>query len=144
LTSYLDASIIVPLLVAEPTTTAITAWIGSQNTSLLIGRLAVGEAASAISRRRRMAELSNAEGEAALAALDAFVGGGLTIVDHTSEDIARAGQMVRIPMPKLIMGDAIHVATCRRLGLTLVTNDATLLVIAAREGVQAINVMISG
>ncbi len=138
MTSYLDASIVVPLLVAEPTTAVITEWIERQSTALLIGRLAIGEAASALSRRRRMTELSDTEGESALAALDAFVGGGLTIVDHAPEDIALAGQLVRNPMPKLLMGDAIHLATCRRLSLTLVTNDAALLEIARREGVEAV------
>ena len=139
MTLYLDASIVVPLLVEEPMTATITGWLARQQVPLNIGRLAIGECASAISRRRRRNELSETESERALATLDELATEMLTVVDNLPADIAHAARLVRVPFPKLLMGDAIHIATCHRLGLTLATHDADLLLIAEREGVAGVS-----
>ncbi|MEG3123047.1 type II toxin-antitoxin system VapC family toxin [Sphingomonas sp. GB1N7] len=130
MTFYLDASVTVPLFVDEPTTSVITAWLNTQNFPLYTTMLAVGETASAISRRRRMGELTNDEELHALATLDEWLSIAVTTIDHQPVDIAEAAIFVRRPTPKLLMPDAIHLATCRRLGLTLVTNDSGLATVA--------------
>lgn len=130
MTFYLDASVMVPLFVDEPTTSVITAWLDTQNFPLYTTMLAVGETASAISRRRRMGELTDDEGLHALATLDEWLEIAVMTIDHQPVDIAEAAIFVRRPTPKLLMPDAIHLATCRRLGLTLVTNDGGLATVA--------------
>ena len=57
----------------------------------------------------------------------------------SDSDTETASRMVAEPFPKLLMPDAIHVAICKRLVLTLVTLDQDLLLIAVREGVTAIS-----
>lgn len=133
---YLDASIVVPLVVNEPSSENTRDWIDIRLDALHVGHLAVGEAGSAISRRRRMKLLTDSEGDRALDAMDTWLQTAVTLIQHDPDDIARASRMVRTPLPKLLMGDAIHIATCQRLGLTLATYDADLANIAAREGVS--------
>lgn len=127
---YLDASVMVPLFVDEPTTMAVTAWFNTQNFPLYTTKLAIGETASAISRLRRMSELTEEERLQALATLDEWSAIAVTLVYHEPSDIADAAMFVRRPTPKVLMPDAIHIATCRRLGFTLVTNDGGLAIVA--------------
>jgi predicted nucleic acid-binding protein len=137
MTVYLDASIIVPLIVTEPDSEAVAAWFDDLVEAACLGRLSVGEAASALSRKQRMGELTMEQGQQALALLDE-IAGSVDTIEHTPADLTLAGQLVRLPTPKLLMPDAIHLATCRRLRLRLATADADLLVRAAAEKVACV------
>lgn len=137
MTVYLDASILVPLLVTEPNSDAVATWFDDLAEPACLGRLSVGEAASAFSRKQRMQELSPEQGQAALALLD-DIAASLDVVDHTPADLTLAGQLVRLPAPKLLMPDAIHLATCRRMRLCLATSDAELIVRAETEQVACV------
>lgn len=130
MTLYLDVSVIVPLVTAERMSDAVQGWLIAQTEPLCVARLAVGEAGSAISRRRRMGELTDEQGERALVALDEWLGIAVVIVDHQPIDMIEAARLVRRPVPKLLMPDAIHVATCRRLGHRFVTGDKDLSIVA--------------
>jgi uncharacterized protein len=136
LSHYLDASVMVPLFVSELSSDAMAKWLAGQGKDVIASRLAIAETTSAISRRRRMGELTDALGESALRALDSWCASAATIIDHIGADIAQAARLVRRPLPKLLAPDAIHLATCRRLGMTLVTNDRDLAVVAELEGVD--------
>jgi predicted nucleic acid-binding protein len=136
LTLYLDASVIVPLVIVEPLTALITAWLETSNEALCVSRLAIAETGSAISRRRRMRDISDDDGERALATLDRWLAATVAIADHQAGDIVEAGKLVRRPLPKLLTPDAIHLATCRRLGHRLVTNDNDLVVVADLLGID--------
>ena len=136
MTLYLDASVIVPLVVTEAISETTLAWIAAQKAPFAVGRLAIGEAGSAISRRRRMRQLTNQQGERALAALDTWLRASVSIVDHDPSDIVEAAQLVRRPLPKLLMPDAIHLATTRRLGFGFVTGDRELTIVADLLGID--------
>jgi predicted nucleic acid-binding protein len=71
-------------------------------------------------------------------ALDSWVAAALDLVILFDEVIKAAASSVRTPFPKLLMPDAIHLAICKRLDLTLVTLDKDMFTIAKREGVAAI------
>ena len=124
---YLDASVIVPLLVPEPSSDYLLQWVATRADWLCTGRLAVGEAGSAISRKQRENRLTAEEGHDALIALDAWLQRSVVIVDHLPSDIAEAAMLVRRPLPKLLMPDAIHLATSRRLKYRFVTADRKLV-----------------
>jgi predicted nucleic acid-binding protein len=136
LTLYLDASVIVPLVAVERMSDAIQAWLTAQARPLCVGQLAVGEVGSAISRKRRMGELTDEQGERALIVLDEWLGIATTILDHQPADMIQATRLVRRPLPKLLMPDAVHLATCRRLGHRLVTNDKDLTDVADMLGID--------
>lgn len=136
MTLYLDASVIVPLVVIEPKSKIMLAWLDARIEPMHVAQLAVAEVGSAISRRRRMRELTDEDGERALAMLDNWLPTATTIVAHEPSDIVEAGRLVRRPLPKLLTPDAIHLATCRRLGLSLVTADEDLAKVADLLGID--------
>ncbi len=57
LSVYLDASVLLPTLIAEPTTEAVYNCLGGDDRELLISDFAAAEVASALSRLVRMAQL---------------------------------------------------------------------------------------
>ena len=105
---------------------------------LIVSTLAIAEVGSAVSRRQRMGDLVRTEGEQALAAFDKWIAMAATVEANRPEDIALAGRLVRQPRPKLLTSDAIHPATCLRLGLPMVTEDRALLPAAHYHGVKTL------
>lgn len=85
-----------------------------------------------------MGELSDGEGELALATFEDWVFESASTLDNVPEDFVTAAHLVRRPMPKLLVADAVHLATCLRIGLTLVTEDEALLDIARGYGLAAV------
>lgn len=136
MTLYLDASVIVPLVVTEEVSEITRAWIAEQPDHFWTGHLAVGEAGSSISRRRRMNHLTDDQGECALTALDVWLRSSVRVIDHDPGDIEMAAKWVRRPLPKLLMADAIHLATCQRLRLRIVTGDVGLTEVADLLGID--------
>ena len=130
MTLYLDASVIVPLVVTENVSEVTRAWMADQSDRFFTGHLAIGEVGSAISRGRRMNLLTADQGDRALAALDAWLQSSVSVIDHDPEDIEMAAKWVRRPLPKLLMPDAIHLATCRHRQFQFVTGDAGLTAVA--------------
>ena len=127
---YLDASVLVPLVVREPASDTIRTWLETQDISFRVGRLAIGEVGSAISRRRRAGDLTEERGDRALDLFDAWTRSHADVVDHAPIDLQDAAAWVRRPLRKLLMPDAIHLATCKRIGACLVTGDADLTIVA--------------
>lgn len=136
MTLYLDASVIVPLVAVEEMSDAIQAWLAAQTEPLCVGRLAIGEAGAALSRKRRIGELTDEQGDRALAVLDDWLSIATTISDHQPIDMIEAARLVRRPVPKLLMPDAIHLATCRRLGVRLASSDVALAEVATLLGID--------
>ena len=132
---YLDASVIVQLFVAQSASDEIEAWLLDAGGPILVSDLAASEFASALSRMVRKGELALDATTVLHAAFDEWQRDMADAVENLPVDIRLAARMVRTPHPRLLTPDAIHLATCKRLDLTLVTCDAALLEIAAREGV---------
>lgn len=135
---YLDANIIIPLFVLELRSEAIHRWFRSLEHPPLVSDLAFAEVGSAMSRRVRVGELQGDAADALLAAFDGWAEDTTERIETTAGDVRRAAEFVRRPMPKLLTPDAIHLATCQRLGLTLVTLDADLVANARVRGVEVV------
>jgi uncharacterized protein len=136
---YLDSSAIIPLFKYEVASPAVGQWIAQNPVDRYISQLCIGEVRSAFSRQIRMGDW-DAQGAATMTVnLFAWVRDSVTTVAHLDSDTEAASRMVAEPFPKLLMPDAIHIAVCKRLGLTLVTLDLDLLLIAIREGVNAVS-----
>jgi uncharacterized protein len=144
LSLYLDTNIVIPLFVAEQRSQEILRWIGQQSRLLFVADLAATEVNAAISRLVREGEFDEVRAAEIRNQFEIWCAEAAEPLENTPADIRAAGQMVSIALPKLLAADAIHLATCRRLGLTLVTNDAALLEIAKREGVEAFGVRTDG
>lgn len=73
-----------------------------------------------------------------MAAFDEWVIAATTLHAIEPADIRRAGALVRNFSLKLLTPDAIHLAVCERLSLTLATLDGRLALAARELAIQTI------
>lgn len=132
---YLDTNIVVPIFVTESRSKQIDAWLAGQQGRLFLGDLVVAEFNSALSRLVRERHLTEERADLLRTQFDRWRRDATEAVEHLPADIRVAGILVQSPHPRLLSADAIHLATCRRLDLTLVTHDVDLQTIATREGI---------
>jgi predicted nucleic acid-binding protein len=135
LSTYPDASVLLPTLIAEPTTEAVYDCLGADGRELLISDFAAAEVASALSRLVRMALLTDADASARLADFDAWRAAMSSPVDTAVSDTRLAYIFVRRFDLGLRAPDALHLAIARRLDATLVTLDRRLATAARELGV---------
>ena len=129
---YLDASVLIPALVEEPSTTAVRELFRDRPDELSVGDFAAAEVASALSRLVRMERLTPAEAAERLADFDEWRASATDLAEMDAHDCRLANTYVRRFDLKLRAPDALHAAICRRLQLQLVTLDRRLAA-AARE-----------
>jgi uncharacterized protein len=139
LSLYLDTSVLVPIHVKEPTSDMVDRWLDRSGDTIVVSDLAAGEFASALSRSVRMNKATRQLATEILRDFDRWKGALTDRVQNTPEDICAAVILVRVPSPKLLMPDAIHLATCRRTGHLLVTFDAGLAESANQLGIGCIS-----
>ena len=136
---YLDASVLVPFLIDEPATPLVNRWLGHMDRDLVVSDLSVGEVVAALHRavRNRREELT-----AIVSRLQAFERWHNKSCEHEpfiSADLRQAVEFVRHFELAIRMPDALHLAACARLGLTLATFDRRLLRAAEALGVVAVS-----
>ena len=133
---YLDTSVLLPLFISEPTSEAIHRWYSEDTRGrLFIADLVATEFSAVVSQLVRSKVLDDEEATAVRARFELWRGDFSDFLENLPADIRAAGVLVRSPQPRLLAADATHLATCLRLGLTLVTHDTDLQVAAAREGI---------
>lgn len=139
MSSYLDTNVVFPLFVTEPATDAITAWLAAQDNELFVADLVIAEFHAALSRVVRQRIVTGEQAGNMRKLFDLWRASTTETVENLPGDIRAAIELVKSPHPRLLSADAIHLATCRRLGLTLITLDTDLQAIATREGVRWIS-----
>ena len=132
---YLDTSVVIPLFVTEPTSEITVRWIGDGAHEMFIADLVATEFHAVISRLIRKGVMPDEQAAAIRLQFDVWRDAAAEPLENLPVDIRAAGMLVRTPQPKLLSADATHLATCRRLGLVLVTYDADLQSVAEREGI---------
>ena len=137
MTFYLDTSVILPVIVEEATSAKIIHYLKGPADRIRIGDFAAAEVASAVSRLTRTRILTASEAIAVLRDFDVWRAAILNSIDVQAVDVRLAGDYVRRFDLMLRVPDALHVAICRRLDLTLVTLDRRLAVAAQALGVAA-------
>jgi uncharacterized protein len=130
--AYLDTSVLLPTLIAEPSTQAVYDCLGAVNRELLVSDFAAAEVASALSHLVRMELLAGADAFARLEDFDAWRATMSLPVDIGAADARLAYIYARRFELRLRAPDALHLAIARRLDATLVTLDRRLAS-AARE-----------
>jgi uncharacterized protein len=135
LSAYLDTSVLLPTLIAEPSTKAVYDYLGAVHQELLISDFAAAEVASALSRLIRMGLLTGVDASARLADFDAWRAAMSLLVDIRAADARLAYIYVRRFELGLRAPDALHLAITRRLDATLVTLDGRLATAARELGV---------
>ncbi|MGH8677496.1 MAG: type II toxin-antitoxin system VapC family toxin [Burkholderiales bacterium] len=134
--SYLDTSVIVPLFVDEAVSDVISLWAEKQTRALIVADLTVTEFNAVISRLVRQNAFDEARAVDTRQQFEQWRTAATEPLENLPVDVRAAGRLVATALPRLLSADAIHLATCRRLDLTLVTSDHDLQRIAEREGVR--------
>ena len=137
MSSYLDASVLVPRLVEEQHSDAVVAFIATNIDELVISDFAAAEVGSALSRLVRMRQMSAADAASSLSDFDIWRAATSSPAEVHAADARLAYAYVRRFDLMLRAPDALHLAIARRLGATLVTLDARLASAARELGVSA-------
>jgi uncharacterized protein len=134
---YLDASALVPLLVADAHTARVAAWHSNLTTTLIISDLANLEVSAVLSRAVRVGRLTPEAAKGALLDFDALRA-GCERMGHGAADFLLAERLIRDFATKLSALDALHLATAKNADSALATFDARLAEAARAERVEAV------
>lgn len=133
---YLDASVLLPMVVKETMSDAVDALIERLERPPVVSEFAAGEVASALSRLVRMRHLDAADVRSRLSDFDAWRASDTINLDVEAADVRLASVYVRRLELGLRMPDAMHAAMCRRSQHMLVTLDVRLAGAAAALSVE--------
>jgi predicted nucleic acid-binding protein len=136
LSLYLDASVLVPLFIAETRTN--DAHFALQGQELFISDLAEAEFSAAIAKRVRVGDLTAAEATSVYATFDVWTARAASRARIESGDMAATVALVRRLELSLRMPDAANIAIAQRLDAKMFTFDNRL---AAAAGVVGLDVM---
>jgi predicted nucleic acid-binding protein len=122
---YLDTSLVVSLIAAEPSTSAAQQWLGEQGEEdLMISDWVVTEASSALSMGQRVTGLdeeARSRAERNLRALTAAVLGSVPVTRQAFRTAATTSGRADL---NLRAGDALHLAVAAEHGARVATRDA--------------------
>lgn len=120
---YLDTSAFVSLFVTDAHSPRIRGWLREHQPAVAVSSFGLVEFAAALSARDRAGRLAFGQAAATLHEVDAWVAGQATTVEVEPADHRVAATHVRRFELGLRAPDALHLATCARLGLPLLTFD---------------------
>ena len=132
---YLDASVLIPLLVADAHTTRAVAWYSNLNATLIVSDLANLEVSAVVSRDQRKGRFTREAAESALLDFDAMRA-NCERLSHGAADYLLAERLVRDFSMKLAAADALHLASAKNAGAALATLDERLADAARMQGVE--------
>ena len=131
MSSYVDASVMLPMLIKEPASATVDAFMAVQH-ELWVSDFAAAEVASALSRLVRTGRLQATDAAARLSEFDVWRVAMTMPAEIHAVDGRLAGAYVRRFDLALRAPDALHLAIARRLEAALITLDRRLAA-AARE-----------
>ena len=135
MSDYLDASVLLPILIDEPASAAVDRFMTTRGQELLVSDFAAAEVAAALSRLVRTGLLEKADAAERLADFDVWRAAMGTPADIHAADARLANAYVRRFELMLRAPDALHAAIARRLGATLITLDQRLATAAHALGI---------
>lgn len=133
---YLDASVLLPMMVTEPNSDSVQQFLSSVGTELWVSEFAAAEFASGISRLLRMGLLAPDTAQARLVDFDSWRAAETNPADIEPSDIHAASAIVRRFDLKLRAPDALHLAICRRFDAGLATLHKRLATASEALGVK--------
>jgi predicted nucleic acid-binding protein len=134
---YLDASVVVPIFIVEPTSPMLDRWLAT-GPDICLSQWTVSEFSSALSHQQRSGRLGADERDAAEGELDRWLTQGVTVAEIGNDDVQAARALLRFD-PLLRTPDALHLAVTERLGTALATYDRRLAATAASIGIEVVS-----
>ena len=131
----MDTSLLVPLLIREPGTPKVQAFlsVGAAKV-LLISPWTITEFSSALALKERVRSISRQERRAALTMFEKFRSLRLELVPMEAADFEAAARLCDASAAPLRAGDALHLAVCRRVRGSLATMDQGLAAAGQEAG----------
>ncbi|WP_342162242.1 type II toxin-antitoxin system VapC family toxin [Methylobacterium sp. SD21] len=134
---YLDTSVLVAALTAEPETARMQAWITAQNPDeLTISPWVVTEFSAALSIKVRMGQLGPGQHETVLAVFSRLVADSFVMLPTADPVFDEAARLADRSETGLRAGDALHLAIAAGEGLVLATLDRKLAEAGRRLGMS--------
>jgi uncharacterized protein len=132
---YVDTSVIVALLTLEPSSAAAKRWYAALADTPVSAEWCITETASALAIKRRMGQIDTAAFDAAWAAFERMLDGGLQTSPVSRATFESAARLCAADDSDLRAGDALHLAAALEAGAThLATFDARQAAGAAKAG----------
>jgi predicted nucleic acid-binding protein len=131
---YFDASVLLPLLIADAHTEKAAAWYSDLSATVVVSDFANLEVNAVLSRHLRVGRLKQGEVEDALLDFDTMRA-HCERLSHGASDFLLAERLVRDFATKLAAADALHLASAKNAGATLATLDARLAEAARGQGI---------
>ncbi len=110
----------------EPSSAAVVGFLATAGGRPMISDYAAAEVSSAISRFVRMGELSTELARERLSSFDTWRATDFEAIDVAPQDVRTAASFVRMFELKLRTPDALHLATCLRMGAVMICRDRRL------------------
>jgi uncharacterized protein len=130
---YFDASVLLPLLIADAQTEKASAWYSGLSATVVVSDFANLEVNAVLSRHLRVGRLTQGEVENALLDFDAMRA-NCERLSHGPSDFLLAERLVRDFSTKLAAADALHLASAKNAGAALATFEARLAEAANGQG----------
>lgn len=135
---YVDTSLLVSLIAAEPSTAPAQAWLAQQSEEKLVISDWVGtEVASALAAIQRNGGIDDRDRVRAAANLKALVTAAFTVLPVSRQAFRAAANMAGLVDLRLRSGDALHIAVAAEHGSGLATRDVAQAQAAEAFGVPS-------
>lgn len=132
---YADTSVLVAFVFDEPESNRVRDWFRRTTQRIIVSDLARLEFPAVVTRSARTGRLDQSDASAALASFDLLAARSRPL-RHGRTDFAAAEMLVRDFETKLSAPDALHLASAKNAGATLVTLDVRLAEAARGQGVE--------
>jgi uncharacterized protein len=132
---YLDASVLLSLLIADANTASASAWYSGLRATVLVSDFANIEVSAVASRHLRVGRLTQRQVDGVLLDFDALRA-GCERLTHSEADFQLAERLARDFSTKLAAPDALHLASAKNAGAALATFDQRLEEAARGQGVE--------
>ena len=132
---YLDASVLLSLLIADAHTASASAWYSGLRATVVVSDFANLEVSAVALRHLRVGRLTQRQVDGALLDFDALRD-GCERLTHDAADFQLAERLVRDISTKLAVADALHLARAKNAGAALATFDERLAQAARAQGLE--------
>ena len=135
---YLDASVVVALIIADIHSARAEALLAQHRSLVVVSDFAAAELASTLARRLRMGLLTPDEARTALTDFDAWASTTARRASIRTADVGFADGLLRRFDQPLRTPDALHLAVAFRIGATLATFDTRMATAARAIGINVL------
>ena len=135
---YLDASVLVALVMVDALTARADAFFRANTPVLIVSDLAAAEFASAVRRRVRTGDITSDEAHRGFSAFDMWTARATLREEMVTADVRAAGAFLRRLDLSLRTADALNIAIAQRIRAALVTFDQRMAASARALGVQVV------